>query len=1089
MVAMNREGESYAVMEEDEEEEVVDEEVGLGSGPTAGDGAGDRVLHTMEETTTAPSQGAGSRRGRAGFLQAAVLPALVVCLALAVLGCAITLTRRNNATLIGKEPAQVCTTWECVRAASDVLSSMDLAVDPCEDFYSYACGEWGRHNPLPSGTYQWGSTDVVRRRTLGQLHRALDNTDIRNTSAKWKAHVFYHSCMNKERIKGRGNKPLLDIIADIYKNFPFSNQTEAVLKKLHSVYGVSPFFTLKVMPDPTDSQRSVLFFSQPELGLPSHEHFLNKTPIDSKVLQLYLRYMNDVEQLLGMPGDEDSEGGIASRRRLSEALRIESSLAAIFNERGDLDDPEKVHNVTLQEMQNLVSHIDWVTYLQAIFVPFAFTLHDKIITPTLEYFKKLDKVLNSSSESDMRDYIIWSLVRKLSQNLDGRFEDAKRDLNEALYGTDRGGFVPRWEFCVEQTSRAVGFGLGLLYVEYVGFNSTHKIQVEKLIKNLSEVYKDTIDQLTWMDNVTSGFAKEKLDSIVLNVGYPLSDDLHPAITDSSYMDLTLTDDYFQNMLNYYEFEMKSMKTAYNRGQDTHKWTMTPQTVEADYNVYFNQITVPAAVAQPPFYSTKNLKFVNYAAIGTMIAHELVHAFDTRGSHYNYKGTLTEWWTPTTRKEFEEKASCMERQYGAYEEQGWHVDGHRTLGENIADNGGLHAACEVCVSAATQMLTYMDPSVPPCDDFYRYACGRWGARYPLPGGKKRWSVWDISFHHNLELIKNRLENGTFDKNKRLAAYDAQAFYLACMDEERVEDVGATPLLELLKEFGGWGVLGNSSHLNLTELMIRLSRKFLSPAIFDIDVVPGIDSPGMYFIKLSSPKLSLPSLYYSNNPVKTNKILPAYKEYMMRVTRLLGGGNSSCAEMEKVLAFEQDLANIIPDSKVEGSVNMTIPDFQKAIPFLNWTLYLSGLFSNGTYETQPLFIDSVPYFKKLSDYVKKSDPKTLTNYALWMLIQKMIPILDYRFRKAALIMAEAIDETTEPVRRWEFCMDLADKSLAYALGEIFAMKEITAKRKEDVKKMIDNLKHAFKDNLDHLPWMDNKTRLAAKEKAKKHPECGW
>ncbi|XP_032817912.1 endothelin-converting enzyme 2 [Petromyzon marinus] len=691
MVAMNREGESYAVMEEDEEEEVVDEEVGLGSGPTAGDGAGDRVLHTMEETTTAPSQGAGSRRGRAGFLQAAVLPALVVCLALAVLGCAITLTRRNNATLIGKEPAQVCTTWECVRAASDVLSSMDLAVDPCEDFYSYACGEWGRHNPLPSGTYQWGSTDVVRRRTLGQLHRALDNTDIRNTSAKWKAHVFYHSCMNKERIKGRGNKPLLDIIADIYKNFPFSNQTEAVLKKLHSVYGVSPFFTLKVMPDPTDSQRSVLFFSQPELGLPSHEHFLNKTPIDSKVLQLYLRYMNDVEQLLGMPGDEDSEGGIASRRRLSEALRIESSLAAIFNERGDLDDPEKVHNVTLQEMQNLVSHIDWVTYLQAIFVPFAFTLHDKIITPTLEYFKKLDKVLNSSSESDMRDYIIWSLVRKLSQNLDGRFEDAKRDLNEALYGTDRGGFVPRWEFCVEQTSRAVGFGLGLLYVEYVGFNSTHKIQVEKLIKNLSEVYKDTIDQLTWMDNVTSGFAKEKLDSIVLNVGYPLSDDLHPAITDSSYMDLTLTDDYFQNMLNYYEFEMKSMKTAYNRGQDTHKWTMTPQTVEADYNVYFNQITVPAAVAQPPFYSTKNLKFVNYAAIGTMIAHELVHAFDTRGSHYNYKGTLTEWWTPTTRKEFEEKASCMERQYGAYEEQGWHVDGHRTLGENIADNGGLHVA--------------------------------------------------------------------------------------------------------------------------------------------------------------------------------------------------------------------------------------------------------------------------------------------------------------------------------------------------------------------------------------------------------------
>ncbi|CAM9519070.1 endothelin-converting enzyme 2-like [Lampetra fluviatilis] len=390
--------------------------------------------------------------------------------------------------------------------------------------------------------------------------------------------------------------------------------------------------------------------------------------------------------------------------------------------------------------------------------------------------------------------------------------------------------------------------------------------------------------------------------------------------------------------------------------------------------------------------------------------------------------------------------------------------------------------EVCVSAATQMLTYMDPSVPPCGDFYRYACGRWGARYPPPGGKKRWSVWDISFHHNLELIKNRLENGTFVKRENLAAYDAQAFYLACMDEERVEDVGATPLLELLKEFGGWGVLGNSSHLHLTELMTHLSRKFLSPALFDIDVVPGIDSPEMFYIKLSPPKLSLPSLYYSNNPVKTNKILPAYKEYMMRVTRLLGGGNSSCAEMEKVLAFEQDLAEIIPDSKVEGSVNRTINELQKEFPFLNWTLYLSGLFSNGTYETQPLIIDSIPYFQKLSDYVKKSDPKTLTNYALWMLIQKMIPSLDYRFRKAALIMAEAIDETTEPVRRWEFCMDLADKSLTYALGEIFAMKEITAKRKDDVKNMIKNMKDAFKDNLDHLPWMDNKTRLAAKEKAK-------
>ncbi|XP_048397949.1 endothelin-converting enzyme 2-like isoform X2 [Stegostoma tigrinum] len=611
------------------------------------------------------------------------LLAVLLVVVMALIGCIVTLVINNT-----QDPShKICLTETCIMVAAKITESLDRSVDPCNDFYQYACGGWIKKNPLPDGRSRWNTFNSLWDQNQAVMKHLLENSTFNSSSeAERKAQHYYLSCLNEQKIEELGAQPLIDLINrtggwNITGPWDKDNFME-VLKAVSGTYRAVPFFTVYVSADSKSSNSNVIQVDQSGLFLPSRDYYLNKTA-NEKVLNAYLDYMVELGVLLG--GDRNS-----TYTQMQEILEFETILANITVPQDERRDEEKIyHKMTVADLQNLAPAIDWLDYLSFGLAPVDLNETESVVVYAKEYLEMVSDLINNTDKSILNNYMIWNLVQKTASNLDQRFENAQEKLLETLYGTKK-SCTPRWQTCIGNTDDTLGFALGALFVK-VTFDKDSKIIAEEMINEIRTAFKDGLDKLTWMDDKTRQAAKEKADAIYDMIGFP-DFILDTKELDEVYDGYEVSEDsFFQNMLNFYNFSAKVMADQLRKAPNRDQWSMTPPTVNAYYLPTKNEIVFPAGILQAPFYARSSPKSLNFGGIGVVMGHELTHAFDDQGREYDKDGNLQPWWQNSSVETFKNKTECMVNQYNQYSVNGEHINGKQTLGENIADNGGLKAA--------------------------------------------------------------------------------------------------------------------------------------------------------------------------------------------------------------------------------------------------------------------------------------------------------------------------------------------------------------------------------------------------------------
>uniref|UniRef100_A0A8C4QLS0 endothelin-converting enzyme 1 n=1 Tax=Eptatretus burgeri TaxID=7764 RepID=A0A8C4QLS0_EPTBU len=426
----------------------------------------------------------------------------------------------------------------------------------------------------------------------------------------------------------------------------------------------------------------VLQIDQSGLILPSRDYYLNDSA-NGKVLEAYLTYMVDVGMLLG--GQENS-----THEQMQQVLQLETAIANITSSQEDHRDEEAMyHRMSIAELQDLAPAIDWLSYLNVMFSPLHLNDCEPVVVYASEYLQAVSTLINNTDQSVLNNYMIWNLVKKVVSNLDHRFEDAGQNLLEALYGSKK-TCMSRWQDCIEDTDSTLGFALGSMFIK-AAFDQHSKNVAEGMIYEIRAAFESSLKNLHWMDEETRAAAKKKAEAIYNMIGFP------DFIRDEEMLDKVfaeyevLDDEFFQNFLNFYNFSTKVMANQLRDTPSRDQWSMTPSTVNAYYSPSKNEIVFPAGILQAPFYEKNYPKSLNFGGIGVVMGHELTHAFDDQGREFDEIGNLRTWWKNSSIEAFKKQAECMVEQYSQYTINEEHLNGKQTLGENIADNGGLKAA--------------------------------------------------------------------------------------------------------------------------------------------------------------------------------------------------------------------------------------------------------------------------------------------------------------------------------------------------------------------------------------------------------------
>uniref|UniRef100_A0A672T5K8 Endothelin-converting enzyme 1 n=1 Tax=Sinocyclocheilus grahami TaxID=75366 RepID=A0A672T5K8_SINGR len=614
---------------------------------------------------------------------------VVVCaLSVALFICIMTLGLHYKESHPG-----MCLSEPCVSVASTVLGALDRSVDPCQDFYNFACGGWVRKNPLPEGKSRWGPFSNLWEHNMAIMRNLLENTSMTSLSkAEQKAQWYYQACMNEMKIEALGAKPLQDLINQTggwgLKGPWEKDNFQEVLRTVAANFRTSPFFTVFVSTDSKSSNSNIIQVDQSGLGLPSREYYLNKTA-NEKYLKAYLNYLVELGMLLG--GSEKT-----SQKMMQEIIDFETALANITVPQDERRDEMKIyHKIQAKELATLAPAVDWMPFLSAVFAPVALNYSEPVVVYAKEYLQKVSELISNTNKSVLNNYMIMKVVRKMVSILDQRFQDAEQRFLEVMYGTKK-SCTPRWKLCASDTDSALGFALGALFVKAT-FSEDSKAFVEDMVSEIKWAFEDSLKTVSWMDPETKKAAKEKADAIYNMVGYPKFI-MNPKELDKVFNDFDVVSDlYFQNVLNYYNFSARVTANQLRKVPNRDQWSMTPPTVNAYYNPTKNEMVLPAGILQAPFYNHAWPKAMNFGGIGVVMGHELTHAFDDQGREYDKDGNLRQWWQNSSVEAFKHQTQCMVEQYSNYSINKEPLNGKHTLGENIADNGGLRAAYKAYIN--------------------------------------------------------------------------------------------------------------------------------------------------------------------------------------------------------------------------------------------------------------------------------------------------------------------------------------------------------------------------------------------------------
>jgi putative endopeptidase len=552
-------------------------------------------------------------------------------------------------------------------------SNFDRSVRPGDNFYLFVNGGWMKKNPIPPGYSRWGTFQVVEKQNSERIRAMLENAARSHPSRKGDPTQllgdFYSSAMDTVAAEAQGSKPLkpyLELINDISS----PDDLARVIGELHSsVAGQAAFLFYRDV-DVSDPTRYIASFKQGGLGLPNRTYYLDSTSNGVIFREKYLDHIAKMLRLIGpYPARADSDARVV--------LGFETRLAKYSLSAERERDPKiTFHKLTVADLQKLAPHFNWSAYIAGLGL--SADLPVNVVTP--DFFTGLSDMILQVPLSEWKTYLKWNLLTTNAEFLNS--EIAREHF--AFYGqtlNGESGMLPRWQFAQQQTEAALGWALGQEYVK-ANFSAPAKQRMLTMIGDIRNAFALRIRKLDWMSERTKVRALKKLEAITVNVGYP---DVFP---DMSKMEISrrnlLANVVSANRLAVQE-EIKKLRTRVDKAE----FGMTPQQVNAFYSAQENKIVFPAGILQPPFFNESFDDAVNYGAIGSVIAHEFTHAFDDQGSQYDPEGKLANWWDSTDARRFHEKQILMIDQYNAYTVlDGLHLNGELTVGENIADLGGV-----------------------------------------------------------------------------------------------------------------------------------------------------------------------------------------------------------------------------------------------------------------------------------------------------------------------------------------------------------------------------------------------------------------
>lgn len=550
-------------------------------------------------------------------------------------------------------------------------AALDRSVDPCTDFYAFACGGWLASTEIPSDRSRWvRSFSEIHQRNEADLKAILEAAAAGRSAdpAARRIGAYYGACMDEAAIDEAGLQPVRPLL-DAIRSVKDARTLAPVLGRLHR-HRVWAFFDLFAGQDDEDATRIIGVLDQNGLGLPDRDYYLSEDDDKAELREAYREHVARMLALSGVPERRATEGAKA-------ILRIETALAEVSKTRVERRDPRGMYNrLDISGVKEAAPGFSWDRYLEALGKP---DLEDVNVTAPA-FVEGMNALLAKVRPGALRAYLRWHVLRTFARSLATPFFDEAFAFTRTLTGQDEPR--ARWKRCVESTDHSLGELLAQPFVAK-RFAGDSKVAAESYVKGIREAFAANLDTLDWMDDETKVAARAKLDKFTFLVGYPSEwreYDLEPAPVHG------------ENVVAAAAAETARDLARIGKPVDLERWEMTPPTVNAYYHPNKNQMVFPAGILQPPFYSVDAHVPVNLGAMGMVVGHELTHGFDDQGSQFDGEGNLNMWWTEASREAFEAKTQCVVDKYETYEPvEGVNLNGRLTLGENIADIGGLKLA--------------------------------------------------------------------------------------------------------------------------------------------------------------------------------------------------------------------------------------------------------------------------------------------------------------------------------------------------------------------------------------------------------------
>ena len=563
---------------------------------------------------------------------------------------------------------------EVVKIAAINPANMDTTVAAGTDFYEYACGGWIKNNPLKPEYARFGTFDQLLENNQEQLRvliEELSATPHEAGSVAGKIGALYAMGLDSTKLNADGVAPIKEELAAI-NALATKSDVSKMVATLHKE-GMAPFFALFVDADEKNSAMNIVQLYQAGIGMGDRDYYLLEDEGSAKMRDAYRAYINKLFTLAGS-SPEQADAAVDA------VMKIEKAIAEISYGREDLRDSQKNYNkLAYEDFKQIESPLDWDVYFESMGLAGLKELDVKQIN----YYKDMNKALQNTTVDEQKYYLAFNLLSAAAPYLSDDFVDADFE----FYGKVMSGKQeqqPRWKRSLNTVNGALGEAVGEMYVEKY-FPASSKEKMLTLVGNLQTALSERINGLEWMSDTTKAKAQEKLAAFTVKIGYP--DKWR------DYSGLEIKDDsYWANVRRSNIFDMAYQLADVDKPVDKSRWHMNPQTVNAYYNPTTNEICFPAAILQPPFFNPDADDAVNYGAIGVVIGHEMTHGFDDQGRNYDKDGNLIDWWTAEDAVRFKERADKLVDQYDQIIViDTLHANGRFTLGENIADHGGLLVA--------------------------------------------------------------------------------------------------------------------------------------------------------------------------------------------------------------------------------------------------------------------------------------------------------------------------------------------------------------------------------------------------------------